>query len=225
MKIADIEAQIERGDCSEEAIELFKTALKRVPKANRCQHCYTTAAAMPPHCYKQAISVIQYGLDEHCGSGVDRMRSHDNMAIILEDHGDYVGALKSYQDALASIEPDRQSSYNSEYAAHMMRAEMHITDFKYSEDLLNYYNIAIQADSFSQAFPKKAFYRSIAEIIIFRKQGDLTNEKKAFEMANDMLNHNYIGPLTQLLKRKGVIETTGPTKEAIAFLRKTARLF
>lgn len=92
MKTADIEAKIERGDCSKEAIELFKTALKQVPKANRCQHCYTTAAAMPPRCYKQAIAMIQYGLDEHCGSWVDRMRSHYNMAIILESHGDYVGA-------------------------------------------------------------------------------------------------------------------------------------
>lgn len=81
-----------------------------------------------------------------------------------------MSALKPYQDAHASVEPDRQSSYNSEYAAHMMRAEMHITDFKYSEDLFNYYNIAIQADSFSQAFQKKVFYRSIAEIIIFSKK-------------------------------------------------------
>ena len=217
MKIADIETKIERGDCSEEAIELFKTALKRVPKAYRCQHCYTTAAAIPPRCYKQAIAMIQYGLDEHCGSWVDRMRSHDNMAIILENHGDYVGALKSYQDALVSIESDKQCSYDSEYAAHMMRAELHITDFKYSEDLLSYYNIAIQADSFSHAFQKKAFYRSVAEIIIFREQGDLTNANKAFETANEMLHPNYIGPLTQLLKRKGFSETTGATKEAMAF--------
>lgn len=225
MKIADIETKIERGNCSEEAIELFKTALKRVPKVYRCQHCYTTAAAMPPRCYKQAIAMIQYGLDEHCGSWVDRMRSHHNMAIILESHGDYVGALKSYQDALSSIEPDKQCSYNPEYAAHMMRAEMHITDFKYSEDLFNYYSIAIQADSFSQAFQRKAFYRSIAEIIIFRKQGDLASAKRAFETANEMLHPNYIGPLTQLLKRKGFIETTGATKGAMAFLRRTARSF
>ena len=225
MKIADIEAKIERGDCSEETIELFKMALKRVPKANRCEHCYTTAAAMPPRCYKQAIAMIQYGLDAHYASWFDRMRSHHNMAIILESHGDYVGALKSYQDALSSIESDKQKSYNSEYAAHMMRVEMHIIDFKYSEDLFNYYSIAIQADSFSQAFQKKAFYRSIAEIIIFSKQGDLASAKKAFETANEMLHPNYIGPLTQLLKRKGFIETTGATREAMAFLRRTARSF
>ena len=107
----------------------------------------------------------------------------------------------------------------------MMRAEMHITGFKYSEDLFNYYSIAIQADSFSQAFLKKAFYRSIAEIIIFREQGDLTNAKKALKTANEMLHPNYIGPLTQLLKRKGFIETTGATKEAMAFLKRAARSF
>ena len=32
LKIAEIEAKIERGDCSAEILDLFKTALKRVPK-------------------------------------------------------------------------------------------------------------------------------------------------------------------------------------------------
>lgn len=222
MKISDIEVRIKQGDCSEETIELFKTALKRVPNARRCQHCYNTAAAMPPRCYKQAIAMIQYGLDEHCGNWFDRMRSHENMAIILESHGDYVGALKSYQDALAAIDPDKQSPYRSAYAAHMMRVEMHITDFKYSEDLFKYYSITIQADGFNQAFQKKMFYRSVAEIIIFSKQGDFVGAKKAFGKANEMLRPDYEGPLTQLLKRKGFIETTGATKEAVAFLKRTA---
>ena len=225
MKIADIEAKIEQGDCSEGTIELFKAALKRVPKYNRCQHCYTTAAAIPPRFYKQAITMIQYGLDEHCNDWVDRMRSYHNMAIILEKSGDYIGALKSYKDALSSIAPDKQFSYSSEYAAHMMRAEMHITDFNYSEDLFNYYSIAIQADSFNQAFQMKVFYRSIAEIIIFTKQGDLTSAQRAFETANEMLCPNYIGPLTQLLKRHGFMEATGATKEAIEFLKRTAHSF
>lgn len=225
MKIAEIEAKIERGDCSEETLELFKAALKRVPKANRCQHCYTTAVAMPPRFYAQAISLIQYGLSEYCDSWLDRMRSHHNIAIISENNGDYGCAQKSYREALDSVAPDKRTSYEPEYAAHMMRAEMHINHFTYTDDLFNYYTLAIQADEFSQAFQKKAFYRLVAEIIIFRKQGNQANARKAFETANEMLHPHYIGPLTQLLKSKGFTETTGATKEAISFLRKVGQSF
>ena len=130
MKIAEIEAKIANGDCSEEMLCLFKTALKHVPKIGRCQHCYTTAASMPSHFHSQAISLIQYGLAQHCDNWLDRMRSYHNIAIILEANGDYVGAKQAYRDALNSIEADNQSGYVSEYSAHMMRAEMHINNFK-----------------------------------------------------------------------------------------------
>lgn len=225
MKIAEIEARIERGDCSEETLELFKAALKRVPKAGRCQHCYTTAATMSPRFHTQAISLIQYGLSEHCDSWLDRMRSHHNIAIILENDGDYVGAHNSYREALVSVEPDKRTFYEPEYAAHMMRTEMHINNFTYTDDLFNYYTIAIQADEFSQAFQKKVFYRLIAEIIIFCNQGNLVSARKSFEIASEMLSPNHAGSLTRLLKSKGFTETTGATKEAAAFLRKVSQSF
>ena len=44
MKIAEIKARIERGECTAEMLDLFKTALKRVPKSGRCQHCAPCAA-------------------------------------------------------------------------------------------------------------------------------------------------------------------------------------
>ena len=222
MKIADIEARIEQGDCSEETIELFKEALKRVPKFNRCQHCYITAVSMPSRFHKQAIEMIQYGLDEFsefCETWIDRQRSYVNMAIILERIGDYGGALKSLKEALDSIDPQSRSSYEHEYAAHMMRLEMHINDFEYSDDLLNYYRSAGQEIGFAQAIQSRVFYRLIAEIIIFKQQGDLTSAKKAFESANEMLQPDYESSLTQLLKRKRFIETTGATKEAEKFLK------
>lgn len=222
MKISDIETKIEHGDCSEETLELFKAALKRVPKSNRCQHCYTTAASMPPRFYKQAVEMIQYGL-EQCDSWFHRMGSHYNMAIILEKSGDYVGAKKAYENALASVDSAKQSGYDSEFAAHMMRMEMHINDFKCSDALENYYNIAIQANEFSQSFKRTAFYRLVAEVIIFMERGDLAGARKALKTADNMLRPDFIGPLTPLLKRKGFDEKTGATKEAIAFLRRAAR--
>lgn len=224
MKIAEIEAKIEHGDCSEQMLDLFKTALKRVPKSGRCQHCYTTAASMPSRFHLQAISLIQYGLTQHCDSWFDRMRSYHNIAIILERDGDYAGAKQAYREALESIESDKRSGYHSEYAAHMMRTEMHISNFEYTDDLENYYNTAIQADEFSQAFQNKKFYRLLAEIIIFSNGNDLASAKEAFDAANDMLQPSFVGPVTLLLKRKGFIESTGATKAALAFLHRVKQV-
>jgi tetratricopeptide (TPR) repeat protein len=225
VKIAEIEAKIANGDCSEEMLCLFKTALKHVPKIGRCQHCYTTAASMPSHFHSQAISLIQYGLAQHCDNWLDRMRSYHNIAIILEANGDYVGAKQAYRDALNSIEADNQSGYVSEYSAHMMRAEMHINNFECTDDLEKYYKTAVQADEFSQSFQKKKFYRLLAEIIIFCKRNDLARAKEAFVAANDMLQPGFLGPITLLLKRKGFIESTGATKAALTFLRRVKRVF
>lgn len=225
LKIAQIEAKIENGDCSEEMINLFKAALKRVPKKGRCQHCYTTAASMPSRFYSQAIALIQYGLTQCCNDWLDRMRSYHNIAIILETKKDYVGAKKAYIEALESIESDERADYYSEYATHMMRMEMHINNFKYTDDLENYYNTAIQEDGFSQGFQKKKFYCLLAQIIIFCEHSDLKNAKEAYLAATGMLRPGFIGPLTLLLKRKGFNESTGATKPALAFLRKVKRVF
>ena len=225
MRIEEIETKMAHGDCSAEILDLFKTALKRVPKRVRCQHCYTTAASMSSQFHKQAISLIQYGLTEHCDSWLDRMRSYHNLAFIMEAHEDYVGAMNAYREALESVESDKRVAYVSEYAAHMMRMEMHISNFEYTDDLENYYNNAVQADEFSQAFQKKKFYRLLAEIIIFVKHNDCVSAKEAFAAANDMLCPDFVGPLTLLLKRKGYLESTGATKPALAFLHRMKQLF
>lgn len=225
MKISEIEARLQCGECSEEMLELFKDALKRVPKAGRCQHCYTTAAEMPMRFSRQAIALIQYGLQEHCAGWVDRMRSFHNIAVILENQGDYSGAKQAYSDALSAVEADKHSVYASEYAAHLMRTEMHIHNFEYTQELENYYQEAIQADAFTQAFQKKTFYRILAEIILFRHRGDLPAAKAAFLEAKKMLRPGFAGPLTHLLKRKGYSENPGATKEAREFLHRIRKTF
>ncbi len=225
MKIAEIEAKMERGNCSEEIMELFRTALKRVPKGGRCQHCYTTAASMPIRYCKQAISLIEYGLSEHCDSWVDRMRSFHNMAIIYEAIGEYQTAQRNYNQALLSIDDDKRSSYDSEYVAHMMRTELHISGFEYTENLRSLYNIAIQADEFSQSFQHKLFYRLLTEIIIFDKDGEIEKASRSYHAAIEMLQPGYVGSLTALLKRNNYIETTGATKEAKAFLKRVKQYF
>ncbi len=58
MKIAEIEAKMEQGNCSEEIMELFRIALRRVPQSDRCQHCYTMAVSIPIRYYNQDMSLF-----------------------------------------------------------------------------------------------------------------------------------------------------------------------
>ncbi len=74
------------------------------------------------------------------------------MAIVYEAIGDYQAAQISCNRALLSIDDDKRASYAPEYAAHMMRTEMHISGFEYTENLRHLYDLAIQADEFSQSF-------------------------------------------------------------------------
>lgn len=222
MRISEIEKRMEKGNFSDETLEQFKSALKRVPKANRCQHCYTTANTMPPRYYRQAIALIQYGLQEHCSSWSDCMRSHHNIAELLEAHGQYVDAKREYEAALSAVDPAVFSAYEMEYAAHLMRTELHISRFAYTQDLEKYYNTAAQAPEFSQVFQKKMFWRLLAEIVIFRHHGDLPQARDAYAAAQEMLHPDFTGPLTMLLKRKGFAESAGVTREARAFLRRVS---
>lgn len=220
MKIAEIEAILINGDVSDGTIEQYKIALSRVPRAHRCQHCYTTAASFGVRHYNYAFDLIHYGL-QYCDSWSDRMRAYYNMAIIYEQIKDYSSALGCYAEALNAIPEEQKTlSYTSEYAAHLMRMEMHIHHFEYTEKLRQFYLLAIQADHFSRAFVKKVFYEAIAEIILFQKDGMLDEMKQSLYKANALLSDNYSGPLTSMLKRKGYTEITGATKEALVFLNK-----
>ncbi len=219
MKIAEIEDKLIKGNISDEIIDQFKTALKRVPCSHRCQHCYTTAVAFNERYLEQAVELIQYGL-QYCDSWSDKMRAYHNLAIIYENSKDYRNALYSYKNALDAIPEEHKSSgYFTEYSAHLMRVEMHKNNFQYTDDLRKYYERAIQADSFSRAFIKKAFYEAVAESIIFKHDGKRAETKNALVKAKAMLSPKYHGSLTALLKRHKYTETVGATEEVLSYLK------
>lgn len=219
MKIAEIETKIANGDVSSETIEQYKAALKKVPRSHRCQHCYTTAVSIGSRYYGQAIALIHYGL-QYCDSWLDKMRAHYNIAVIYEMQKNYDNALLNYANALESVPNElKMPSYVPEFSAHLMRMEMHIHNFAYTDDLQRYYHLTIQADNFSRAFLKNSFYEAIAEIIIFKHDNKPTEMQHSLYKAKDMLSSRYTGALTALLKRKKHYEAIGATKEVLRFLK------
>lgn len=218
MKISEIEEILINGEYPDSSIELFKTALKRVPAGNRCQHCYATAAAMKRSDYKDALFLIEYGL-QFCESPTDRMRAYHNAAMIYENIKNFENARNNYINAMNAICAGKESEYLYEYAIHLMRVEMHSSRFSFTEELKKYYTLAVRADGFSRALMKNSFYETVAELIIFMNDKNYVAAKIAYERACELSTTQYKGPLTALLKRHRFEETAGVTEEAAQFLK------
>lgn len=218
MKITEIEEILISGEYTAAEVELFKSALERVPAGNRCQHCYIVAAAMKRSNYKDALSLIEYGL-QFCDSATDRMRAYHNTALISEDIKDFENARDNYIKAVNAICEGKDCAYLYEYAFHLMRVEMHISRFCYTEDLKKYYTLAVKADGFSRAFIKNSFYETVAELIIFMNEKNYSDAKNAYKRACQMTSLQYKGPLTALLKKHRFEESAGATEEVLQFLK------
>ena len=218
MKLSDIEERLISGLITDETIAQFKTALKRAPKRNRCEHCYTTAVAFPKKHWEEAIALIQYGLTEPSGWWVDDMRAYTNMGIVYEGAERYSEALLVYQQALGAVPDEHRPSYESDYAADFMRVEMHNNGFCYTEDLKAYYEVAMKGSDFSKAFLHRIFYQLLAEMLIYANDNEPAKARQACEKAKAMLSPAHQGILSRLLARHKYTETAGATKAAIRFL-------
>ena len=197
----------------------FHRALLRLPEAQRPQHCYTTAAAMPLRKFPLAKELIEYSLELE-GSWLDRMRAHNNLADLYERQGDYAAALQSYRLALEAVPAELQAKYTADTASRMLVCRLHVDDFAYSDDLRRLYEQASELDEFSRSFQKCLFYMSLARIVLGLHDGDLPTARDAYEQATAMLRPGHRGPLTALLRRKGYRESTGATRQARSFLNK-----
>ena len=197
----------------------FHRTLLRLPQAQRPQHCYTTAAAMPLRKFPLAKELIEYSLELE-GSWLDRMRAHDNLADLYERQGDYAAALQSYRLALEAVPAELQEKYRADTASRMLVCRLHVDDFAYSDDLRRLYEQASELDEFSRSFQKCLFYMSLVRILLGLHDGDRPTARAACDQAAAMLRPCYRGPLNALLRRKGYRESTGATGQARAFLNR-----
>ena len=177
---------------------------------------------MPAWCFPMAKELLEYSLTLE-GTWLDRLRSHNNLAVLYEKQGDYQNAKAHYQLALDATTPEQQASYAPDAASRMLVCQLHLDGFAYSDELRRLYEEAQKLNDFSRLFQKCRFYLSLAEIVLGIRSGDLPAARTAWEQANAMLRPDSEGPLTALLKRKGYVESTGATRAARTYLKRASR--
>lgn len=219
MKISEIEKRIQMGHFSEELFSEFQTALKRVPKNMRCQHCYTAAYYLKDKDPKNAIRMIQYGIDAFESDWIDKMRACQNLGGIYEANGQFTEAKAAYEAALAAIPEDKRDAYTPSLSMDILRAELHCTKFEYSEYADKLYQHALNADGFSSTSRHFIFYRAIMELIIARKNNDVSSQKAEYAAAVQALDGDTVTGMDLILKRHKYKDDANASKESIRFLK------
>lgn len=222
MKLDDVKSAMRHGEPFPPLFEEFKTALKRVrDKGSQCQHCYATAAELPIDQYENAVTLIRYGLENFAEDWLDFYRANLNLAIICEQAGKYPEAKNAYLAALSAVETmSQKEDYIPYLSAHLLRVEMHLSGFAFTDDLLSYYEQAVTDHSLTADTRKSHFYRHLAEIIIAQDSKQKAAVKEAVRRARILLNGEDQSAVAHILKRHRYQDEVQATDEAIAFLLK-----
>ncbi len=169
MKLEEVKAQILRCKLDDSLFEAFTACLKRVRgNYERCQHCYTFAAELMRIDAHGAIRLIHWGLAQYSETDFDRYRSYYNLGLIQESIGNYACAKESYLFAL-------QNSNNANLSIDLLRTQLHLTEFSYSDDLAQYCQAASMLDSFAKDFPHAELYLLLGQAVLCMHEAD--NEK------------------------------------------------
>ena len=220
MRISEIEKIMQQGHFSEELFAEFQTALKRVPKNLRCQHCAATARCLRYTDPENGIRLIRYGLEIPETRWVDRMVACGELGGIYEASSRYPEAKAAYESMLSAVPEDKRADYIPNLSMNILRAELHCSKFEYTEYAYVLYQSVLKADAFTAAFRQFAFYRAIMELIIAKKNKARDAQADAYNAATLALNNSETTGMDLLLKRHRYNDDAHVSREARAFLKK-----
>lgn len=220
MKFNMLKQTLIRGNVTNKTFSEFKEEINKLPENERCQQLYTTAVAMQPQHYLQAIELIDLALPLSNG-WLDDMRCHHNKGVIYEKSRNWFEAHYEYSKAFDSIPDDAKTpAYIAGCSIHLLRVWLHCDGFEYSEDLQVYYDNATALGDILFQSVTDMFYKRIAEVIIFTNSGDTQAADKARTEALNILNPKFDGLLAKIRMRDYTKTVVCASKEAIEFLNR-----
>ena len=222
-KIEEYEKKLIKEGIPEEGYAEFEKLLKRV-RGNflRLQHCYTTAVQFPIERSQEGVDLIKWGLEKFPDTWFPTYSAYYNIGIISERSRDYSAAYEAYQKAADVLNKD-QISYQRSISGNLLWMLLHVDNFKYSEQLENYYLLFSEIDDFEKAFVNNEFRIAVAEIVIFSWKGMHNEVAVAYEKAIRLSSPNVVSRIQGILDKHKVKDTLKNTPECNAFL-KTVKL-
>ncbi len=221
MKISDVEENLKNNGFSENLFLEFQLALKRVPKELRCQHCYITAYELAEKDILGAIKLTEYGINNCDNSQLDLMRGYLNLGFIYEADKQFLEAKQGYEKALEVVKDIE--AYLSNISMRILRMELHINNFSYTDELKTLFKHASNADIFERGMREFIFYSSIAKMIISEHENDSVSYKEAYKSAISALDGNKTNAINKILSKHKYKNEAKATNEAIAYLKKVKR--
>jgi len=140
------------------------------------------------------------------------------MAILYDKNRLCDKAKQIYLDMLDTLEGSRRASYELHIYFELLRVEMHLSHFTYSKDIETYYQFAIKINKFAQGFRSFIFYRSIAEMILFKHTRDFAKYNEAQGNVFVALEGEKLTTMDRLFKRHRCVNEAHTTEKPLRFL-------
>lgn len=223
MKIDELKLQLLRGDLSDETITAFKKALNRYSKEKRCAYAYTVAAQMLKRhkAYDLSLSLLQTALAEYAETSIDIMRCHWHMAAVYDAQENFTRAHEAYLDAFSALEEEDWPYYETALGNELMRTELHRSGFCYTPDLVHYHMLATSGGKpFDYYFPRNAFYRSLAEIILYCEEKRYVDAEYALINASGAVYGGQGDTIHEMILQRTYPEKMIIPKSALDFLKR-----
>lgn len=218
-KIEEYEKKLIKDGVPKEGYAEYEALLKRV-RGNflRLQHCYTTAVQFPNNRSQEGIDLIRWGLEKYPDTWFPTYSAYYNMGVIYERCGDYAAAYEAYRKAADALNED-QISYLRTISGKLLWMLLHMDDFKYSEQLEEYYALFSEIDDFEKDFINNEFRIAVAEIVIFSYKGLADKAAAAYEKAIKMSKTNIVSRIQCVLDKHNVKDALKISSECKVFLK------
>ena len=132
----------------------------------------------------------------------------------------YAEAYDAYESELESIPEQHRESYTAGISVRMIKAYLHVVNFKYTSRLRELYEAAAGVDGLEAGFRSVIYYTAIAEMIISAEDGNKEAYRIARSRAQSALDGEKISPVDLILASHKYKNEAQATDASINFLRR-----
>lgn len=214
-KIELFEENLIAEGLNDDNLQEYEKLLRRAGNDwNRIQHCFITAYHFPVERTGDSVKLIEFGISKYGSKQEDIIPAYEMLGTIYERSGLYQKAYDLYVEIFPNI-----GNFRGSFPWCLLDTKIHVDNFKYSDDMKQYYDLCLKENDFSRSFLQHQFILKLAEYIIADHNNDLDDKSNAYDAINEMIEPEYRGLLYKHLKKHSYEEKLRISKECRKFLK------